>query len=224
VRSSALAAGVGTIGLALAAMQPPEARTVHELTDRLLKAGVPVGVIVPTRVWRRGLERRRDTMAAPALKTGEVPLLLRRFIAANPALLVSHANTVVRIRRVDEPLAVRHTLDRVVPVTESCTLSAVRVLLEKVMPIVVGEERGLVGGGVGVPGPALPRPRACRMDEDIVRVEPGSPTIPELLDSTVAQVPGLGWRVTYDADAPNLDLQIGLSCGDGTSIAVTDLQ
>lgn len=223
MKFTALAAGLGTIGIALAAMQPPDARSVHELTGRLLEAGVPVGVIVPTRVWRHGIESRRGTMSVGALRTSEVPLFLRRFSAAHPALLISHANAVIHIRSVDEPLAVRDTLDRVVPVAESSTLSAARVLLEKVLPIVAGGEPGLVGGGVGAPGPGTRPRRTCRIEEDIVRLEPGSPTISELLDVTVTQVQGLAWRVTYDTEAPNFDLQLGLSCGDGTSIAVTDL-
>lgn len=220
---SALAAGLGTIGIALAVMQPPDARSIHELTARLLEAGIPVGVIVPTRLWRHGSEGRRGTMTVRSLQISEVPLFLRRFGAAHPALLVSQSNAVIHIRSVDEPLAVRDTLARVVPVAESSTLSAARVLLEKVLPIVVGGDLGLVGGGIGAPGPGTQPRRACRIEEDIVRLEPGSPTISELLDSTVAQVPGLGWRATYDADAPNLDLQLGLSCADGTSIALTEL-
>jgi hypothetical protein len=61
------------------------------------------------------------------------------------------------------------------------------------------------------------------MEEETVRLEPGSPTVSELLDFTVARVPGLGWHVTYDADAPNLDLELGLSCGDGSSIEISGL-
>ena len=90
------------------------------------------------------------------------------------------------------------------------------VVLRKVLPIVVGGEPGIVGSGLS-PG------RTCRVFEDIVQLEPGSPTIPELLDATVAQVPGLSWWITYDADAPDLDLEFGLLCSDGSSQAVTDL-
>lgn len=216
MRPSAIAAGFCTMAVSLAAMQPPEARSVYALARRLMEAGVPVGMILPARVWQEGLDSRRATMALPSLRAEDVSQLLRRFSDANPALGVTRTSILVRVRSIDEPLAVRDTLNRLVPIAESSRLSAMDVVLRKVLPIVAGGEPGIVGTGLS-PG------RTCRVFEDIVQLEPGSPTIPELLDATVAQVPGLSWWITYDADAPDLDLEFGLLCSDGSSQAVTDL-
>ena len=186
----------------------------HDFAIGLAQNHAPAGVVVPEKAWQRVSGASYRSPREKRLLPGEdVAAYVARFNASSHAFRATTEKGVVHVRSAGEPIGVHDTLARLVYIDESVELSAFRAVFEKVVVVMQGEERGLVGSGID-PAAECPIFRPVRVSE-------GETTIAGQLDSIVRQVPGLIWFVTYDPDVPNLDLRVGLMCADGTSTTIT---
>ena len=213
-RISLLTVAVFLVGAGIGswAQAPGPAISPRQFAADLARQGVPGGIVVAQREIGHASVRAQPADAAK--QRAAVVAAVNGFNAIGSAYKATEANGFVHVRSVSEPPDLRLALDREVKIDGASGLPAQDAVFMRVVKALSGKEpAGIIGTGT-FPGPECPLTRP-------VRLTPGSTSATRMLDEIVKQVPGLMWFITYDTDAPHYGLQVGLLCGDGSTVGIT---
>jgi hypothetical protein len=188
----------------------------RELAADLARHGVPGGIVVMNSEFGdvSSLSARRAPADALRSLDGGVSARVNQFNAVGSQYHATAGDGFVHVRSVREPDDLRQVLERNVQVDESAGLSARDAVFMRVVKALSGKEPQAIIGTGAFPGSECPLDRP-------VHVPAGWTSVTRMLDDIVKQVPGLVWLVTYDIDAPNYGLEVGLVCGGGAAVRIT---
>jgi hypothetical protein len=195
---------------------PSPSTSPRELADDLARQGVPGGIVVLNSELAdvSSLSSRRAPADALQSPDAGVSARVNQFNAVGSHYHATSGDGFVHVRSVREPDDLRLVLERDVHVDESSELSARDAVFMRVVKALSGKEPQAIIGTGGFPGPECPLGRP-------VHVPAGWTSVTRMLDDIVKQVPGLVWLVTYDFDAPDYGLEVGLLCGGGAAVRIT---
>lgn len=196
------------------AQAPNSAVSPRQFAADLARLGVPGGIVVAQREIGHASPSSQSAPGDTSQKRAAAVAAVNGFNAVGSGFRATEADGFVHVRSETEPPDLRLALDRQVRVDGSPGLPAQDAVFLRVVKALSGKEpAGIIGTGT-FPGPECPLRRP-------VRLSAGSTSATRMLDEIVKQVPGLMWFVTYDTEAPHYGLQVGLLCGDGSTVGIT---
>jgi len=196
------------------AQTPGPAISPRQFASDLARRGVPGGIVVAQQEIGHASASSQPAPADASQTRGAAVAAVKGFNAVESGFRATETDGFVHVRSKTEPPDLRLILDRRVRVDASSGLPAQDAVFKRVVKALSGKEpAGILGSGA-FPGPECPLSRP-------VRLTTGWTSATRMLDEIVRQVPGLMWFVTYDIEAPHYGLQVGLLCGDGSTVGIT---
>lgn len=140
----------------------------------------------------------------------ELPRLLEEFERTHPVFRAQPLPGGVLVGRREQPDVVRALLSRSVSVEAPQPVTAADAIFKHL----VGELKNRAVTAIAGVGP-MPG-ASCPLDA-VIRINKAPYIVTTFLNHVVEQAPGLVWILTYEPDAPDGGLRLGVVCPDGAS-------